>query len=188
LRGSSYEKYDMSRPLYTPDRERFSLIADASNAASKVKIEIADGVVDTNDVTGLLLAGRKSEVDGLIEQLKADGKLTEAEKVERIKVDFEKDQDLYLKNFTELRNNREIRGKDFMDALPRVLIEEFKNLIVLSNINKASFPESKLSSGARLRNAFRILVLMSEEELVFTEKYIKQIEEARSEPNKDQAQ
>ncbi|GBR75126.1 hypothetical protein NO1_2176 [Candidatus Termititenax aidoneus] len=183
-KNSLYAKYDISRPLYGSRNNNVQMVARTPAEQAKV----ADGRVDANDVGALLLEGKRNEVTGLIEQLKADGKLTEAEKVARIKEDFEKDRDLYLKNFTEWRNSREIIGKDFIDAQPKVFLEELRDIITRSNLDRTSIPESKLGYGQRLRKAFSLLAVMTTEELGFAEEYIKWIEEARSNSeNKDQA-
>ncbi|MDR1114255.1 MAG: hypothetical protein LBL50_04100 [Candidatus Margulisbacteria bacterium] len=110
-KDSPYAKYDMSRPQFSPVRAQNNVKIIARDPREQTIV--ADGKVDVNDVGGLLLTGRKDEVDGLIEQLKTDGKLTEAEKVERIKADFENDRELYGKNFDEWRNSDDVRGKDF---------------------------------------------------------------------------
>ncbi|MDR1323174.1 MAG: hypothetical protein LBK68_01925 [Candidatus Margulisbacteria bacterium] len=111
-KDSPYAKYDMSRAAYSPNRLTNNMKVVARTPAEQTRV--ADGKVDVNDVGGFLITGRIGEVDALIEQLKSDGKLTEAEKVARIKEDFEKDRDLYLKNFTEWRNSDGVRERNFI--------------------------------------------------------------------------
>ncbi|MDR2428747.1 MAG: hypothetical protein LBD62_02960 [Candidatus Margulisbacteria bacterium] len=174
-KDSPYAKYDISKPLYGSTSSILKMIARTPAEQARV----ADGRVDVNDVDGLFSMGRKDEVNGLIEQLKADGKLTEAEKVARIKEDFAKDQDLYLKNYTEWRDSPDIKGRDFIDALPRVFLKGLEDIITHGD-KKTSSPKSKeLSYGQRIRTILSLLTTMNEEELFLVKEYMKRIEEAR---------
>jgi hypothetical protein len=74
-KGSPYEKYDIAGL-----EGSYKHIFPSSEP---------DGTVDYFDVHKLLSTGKKDEVNGLIKQLKTDKKLTEAEKVERFKADYE---------------------------------------------------------------------------------------------------